>query len=175
MKFLIIYGTSEGQTRKISRFMEEVLEDAGHKATIADATEEPPSPEKYDVVIIGSSVHMGKYHSAIKDYIIKNKDLLNQKSSAFFSVSMAIASKIDKEHKEVEEIAEKFLHNIQWQPNAIWHIAGALKYTQYDYFKKLVMRMIAKGEGGETDTTHDYEYTDWDAVKESVLEFVADQ
>jgi menaquinone-dependent protoporphyrinogen oxidase len=35
MKALIIYGTTEGQTRKIARFMENVLEEMGHKATIA--------------------------------------------------------------------------------------------------------------------------------------------
>ena len=29
MKILIVYGTTEGQTRKIARFMEDVLQDAG--------------------------------------------------------------------------------------------------------------------------------------------------
>jgi menaquinone-dependent protoporphyrinogen IX oxidase len=28
------------------------------------------------------------------------------------------------------------------------------------------MRSIARREGGDTDITHDYEYTDWDAVEE---------
>jgi menaquinone-dependent protoporphyrinogen oxidase len=50
-------------------------------------------------------------------------------------------------------------------------IAGALKYTQYDFFKRLIMKMIAKREGQTTDTSKDYEYTDWNAVKKFTLEF----
>ncbi|WP_036383853.1 flavodoxin domain-containing protein [Muricauda sp. MAR_2010_75] len=171
MKILIVYATSEGQTRKISRFMEEVLQAKNHSVVIADATEDPPSPEKFDAVLIGSSIHIQKYHSSIKDYIMKNLDELNIKHSAFFSVSMAIASDIEEEHKEVEKIAQHFLDQTGWKPNETHHIAGALKYTQYDYFKKLIMRMIAKKEGGSTDTSKDHEYTDWDAVRSFVLDF----
>ena len=37
-------------------------------------------------------------------------------------------------------------------------------YTQYGWFKRRVMRAIVKREGGDTDMSHDYEYTDWNAV-----------
>lgn len=50
-------------------------------------------------------------------------------------------------------------------------IAGALKYTEYDYFKRLIMKMISKKEGGATDTSQDYEYTKWDEVTKFVNEF----
>lgn len=171
MKILIVYATSEGQTRKIARFMEEVLQAENHKVVIADATEEPPSPENFDAVLIGSSIHIQKYHSSIKDYIMKNLDELNQKHSAFFSVSMAIASNIEEEHEEVKKVALGFMEKTGWKPHKISHMAGALKYTQYDYFKKLIMRMIAKKEGGSTDTTKDHEYTDWDAVRSFAQDF----
>ena len=172
MKILIIYGTSEGQTRKIARFMEDVLQDENHKVVIADATEEPPTPDVYDITLIGSSIHMHKYQSSIQHYIAENKDELNKKPSAFFSVCMAVASDIDEEHKEAHTIAEKFLDKTGWKPKEISHIAGALKYTKYDYFKRLIMRMIAKKQGGDTDTSQDHEYTDWNAVKAFVLDFV---
>ena len=171
MKILIVYATSEGQTRKISRFMEEVLQGENHNVVIADATEDPPSPEKFDAVLIGSSIHIQKYHSSIKDYIMKNLDELNNKHSAFFSVCMAMASDIKEEHEEVKKIALEFMEKTGWKPDAISHMAGALKYTQYDYFKKLIMRMIAKKEGGSTDTAKDHEYTDWDAVRSFALDF----
>ena len=44
--------------------------------------------------------------------------------------------------------------------------AGALVYTQYGWFKRRVMRVIARREGGDTDMTHDHEYTDWQAVEQ---------
>ncbi len=171
MKILIIYGTGEGQTRKIARYMEEVLQEENHKVMIADATDEPPLPTNFDAILIGSSIHIHKYQTSVKEYIMENVDELNSMPSAFFSVCMAVASDIEEEHQEVREIAKKFLKHTKWNALEVSHIAGALKYTKYDYFKKLIMRMIAKKQGGDTDTSRDHEYTDWQAVKEFVIGF----
>ncbi|USD25827.1 flavodoxin domain-containing protein [Flagellimonas marinaquae] len=172
MKVLIIYGTVEGQTRKIARFMEEVLQENGMQVTIANAVEEPPSPDSFDVVLIGSSIHINNYNTLIKNYVEQHIDILNKKPSVFFSVSMAIASNIKEEHEEVAKVAQEFLEETHWNAKTIWHIAGALRYTQYNYFKKLIMRSIAKKEGGSVDTTKDHEYTDWNQVKEMTLNFI---
>lgn len=172
MKILIIYGTVEGQTRKIARFMENVLQENGHQVVIANAVEDPPAPNDFETILVGSSIHVHKYNTVIKDYVLKNIDTLNGKPSAFFSVSMAVASDIKEEHEEAAQIAKDFLKETAWNTKTIWHIAGALKYTEYSYFKKLIMRSIAKKEGGSVDTSQDHEYTDWPKVKEQVLQFI---
>lgn len=168
---LIIYGTIEGQTRKIARFMEEVLQDEGHKVTLANAIDEPPSAENYDAVLIGSSIHIHKYNSAVRHYVSRHYEALNNKPSAFYSVCMAVASELPEEHEEADHIAENFLDQTGWKPMMVQQIAGALKYTQYDFFKKWIMRRIAKKEGGSTDTSMDHEYTDWEAVRQFALDF----
>ena len=61
MKILIVYGTTEGQTRKISNFIEAILKDSGHEVTVADASEAPPPPSSYDAVIIGASIYYTSY------------------------------------------------------------------------------------------------------------------
>ncbi len=172
MKLLILYGTTEGQTRKIAHFMEAILQNAGHQVTIADTTAEPLAPKEYDAVLIGSSIHMHKYQSAVKHYIRKHVVELNQMPSAFFSVSLAVASDMEDEHLEVQKITTDFLEQTGWKPIMITQIAGALKYTEYDYFKRLIMKMISKKEGRATDTSQDYEYTNWDEVTKFVNEFV---
>ncbi len=175
MKILIIYATTEGQTRKIARFMEDVLQESGHQVMIADATDEPPSPAGYDMAIIGASIHMQRYQNAIKHYIAEHVELLNAMPSAFYSVCLAIVSDIEDNREEAEEIAEDFIEYLRWQPIAIEHIAGALQYSKYDYFKKLVMRMIAKKQNRDTDTSQDYEYTDWAAVRDFVVDLVEEE
>jgi menaquinone-dependent protoporphyrinogen oxidase len=172
MKLLIIYGTTEGHTRKIARFMENVLQDIGHEVTIADASDDPPSPTYYDAIIIGASIHIHKYQPAITHYINSHLDLLNKMPGAFFSVCLAVASDLEEEHQEAQKITSDFLMQMGWKPLITTQIAGALKYTQYDFFKRLVMKMIAKKEGRSTDTSKDYEYTDWEAVKKFVTGFV---
>ena len=171
MKFLIIYGTTEGQTRKIARFMEEVLQENGHQAIIADASDEPPTPTGFDAVLIGGSLHMHKYQSPMAHYVTNNITDLNTMPTAFFSVSLAVASDMEEEHQEVQKITDEFLAQKGWKPIETTQIAGALKYTQYDYFKRLIMKIISKKEGRTTDTSQDYEYTDWNAVKKFIDQF----
>jgi menaquinone-dependent protoporphyrinogen oxidase len=171
MKILIVYGTTEGQTRKISQFMEAVLKNSGHEVTVADASEAPPSPSSYDAVIIGASVHIHKYQSAIVHYIKRHIEALNKIPGAFFSVCLAIASNLEAEHREARKITTDFLEHLGWKPVMTTQVAGALKYTQYGFFTRLMMKSIAKREGRTTDTSKDYEYTDWNAVREFVKEF----
>lgn len=171
MKILIVYGTTEGQTRKIARFMEDLLQEEGHQVAIADASEDPPTPNGYQAVLVGSSIHMHKYHPSVVNYVLEHVDELSSMPSAFFSVCMAVASELEEEHAEAHTIAETFLDKTCWNADGTAHIAGALKYTKYDYFKRLIMRMIAKKQGGSTDTSTDHEYTDWEAVRRFALDF----
>lgn len=171
MKYLIVYATTEGQTRKIALFIKDCLSELGHAVTTADASDDPPVPQEYDAVIIGASIHIHKYQSSVLHYVKHHADALNKMPSAFFSVCLAVASGMEEEHKEAENITQQLLGQTGWKPLITTQIAGALKYTQYDFFKRLIMKMIAKKEGRPTDTSHDYEYTDWDEVKKFVLKF----
>jgi menaquinone-dependent protoporphyrinogen oxidase len=60
---------------------------------------------------------------------------------------------------------DKFLRRTGWQPQLTASFAGALKYSLYGPVKRRVMIVIVGLAGGNTDTTRDYEYTDWDAVE----------
>ena len=51
---------------------------------------------------------------------------------------------------------------------------GALRYPQYDFLKRLLMKHIAYREGGPTDVTKDHEFTNWNALAAFVEGFVAD-
>jgi len=172
MKVLIIYGSTEGQTRKISRFMEDVLQQEGHQVMIADAKDEPPSPEGYDAVLIGASIHIHKYQKSVKKYIHQYRDLLNSMRSAFFSVCMAIAREDKSEHKAVYQLTHEFFNDSGWKPLEEVYFAGAVKYTKYDYFRKFIMRMISRKAGGGTNISKDFEYTDWEQVKSFALDFI---
>jgi menaquinone-dependent protoporphyrinogen IX oxidase len=42
--------------------------------------------------------------------------------------------------------------------------SGALRHSQYGFVTRLIMKSISGRRAGPTDTTRDYEFTDWDAV-----------
>ena len=71
-------------------------------------------------------------------------------------------------------LLQQFLGECGLRPITTRCIPGALKYTHYDYFKRLVMRLIAKEQGRPTDTTRDYEYTNWVDVEAFVDEVLAE-
>ena len=105
MKLLIVYGTTEGHTGKVSNFLKEEAGKLGHQVELCNASDDPPSPQGYDLVLIGGSVHQGKYQSTIKHYVKEHHQSLNQVTSAFFSVSLAAVSTDEESWKELQEIA----------------------------------------------------------------------
>ena len=50
-------------------------------------------------------------------------------------------------------------------------VAGALPYTKYGWLKRMMMKRIVAKAGGDTDTTRDYEYTDWIDLRNFARDF----
>lgn len=168
MRILIVYGTAEGQTKKIAEFIESELTALGHLVVIHNAMDIMLNPSGYDIVFIGASMHMEKYPASIEHYLNKYHIELNRIHSVFYSVSLTAASDDAESWKELKEATTKFISTIGWKPFKVEYFAGALRFTQYDFMKKFIMRQIAKkaGQGVSGDT----EYTDWAKVKRFVLD-----
>lgn len=174
MKLMVVYATTEGQTRKICEFIRDESEKAGHIPALFDAMVAPPDPSEFDAVLIAASLHGGKYQVTVKDFVQKYHSSLNNMNSAFLSVSLTAATDEPESWKELKQHTEDFLTETGWKPAFIEQVAGALLYTQYDYFKRFIMRMISRRSGGDTDTTQDHEYTDWKQVR-SVIDKIENQ
>lgn len=165
MKLLIVYGTTEGQTRKICEFLRDKAKENGHEVSVFDSTGPDLHPEGFDAVIVGASLHAEKYQSSVRHYVQKHHEDLNTIPSAFLSVSLTAAHDEPESWKELKEITDNFLEKTGWEPTYVEQVAGALRYTEYNFLKKFIMRMIAQKSGDSTDTSKDHEYTDWDQVE----------
>lgn len=174
MRIMICYGTTEGQTRKIAEFVADIIRRRGHEPALFDAStvSELESPAGCQAAIFAGSVHMGRYQTPLVHHIQRWHDVLNAMPSAFISVSMTAASNDPHERSEMDEIAQKMLRETGWTPGATLHAAGALRFTQYDFFKRWAMKLIAHQKGQSVDTHSDHEYTDWPAVTEFVEGFL---
>ena len=172
-RVLILYGTTDGHTKKIASALAGVLTWEGSRVDVVDAARVTPDvrPERYDGVIVAGSIHMGGYQRALKRWVQRHGRELNQMPSAFVSVCLGILEKRAETQREVREILERFLARSGWQPPVSKTVAGALPYTRYGWFKKWVMRRIVAKVGCDTDTTRDFEYTDWDDVRAFAREF----
>jgi menaquinone-dependent protoporphyrinogen oxidase len=173
-RVLIAYGTSNGQSAKIADHLAGVITGRGSEAhPINIKRNRAVNPDDYDAVIVGASICMGSHQRHVLDFVLRNRDVLNRLPSAFFSVSLAAHYKTDESRKEAQGYVEKFLQQSGWGPRQVGLFAGALLYTKYDVITRWIMRRIARDQGNpDTDTSRDYDYTDWGSVRRFAEEFM---
>lgn len=170
---LIAYATSEGQTRKIAGRMAEFVSEYGHAATVLDAAGAPVlSRGRYDAVIVAASVHRGRHQAAAERFVRGNLRALQRLPGAFFSVSLSAAGKEPRHRRDARKVADGFLRRTGWKPALVRPVAGALAYTRYGPVLRAVLRLIAWREGGDTDTSRDWEYTDWERLRRDLELFL---
>ena len=173
MNLLLLYGTTEGQTRKITQFVADRLAKLGHQTLMVnaiDATAEA-DPRGFDAVIIAASLHTGRYQSGVVHFVNQHLADIDARPNAFLSVSLAAASDDEDDALGLERCVIDFSQQTRWSPQRIHHVAGAFRYTSYDFFKRWAMKYIAHRKGGPTDTSEDHELTDWADLKEFVDHF----
>lgn len=163
MKLLLVYGTTEGQTRKIARFVVDHLERRGHQTLLVDAIEATAAadPRGFDSVIIAASLHAGRYQSAVVHFVRQHLAAIDTRPNAFLSVSLAAASDDEDDALGLERCVIDFSQQTGWTPRFVHHVAGAFRYTSYDFLKRWAMKYIAHRKGAPTDTSQDHELTDW--------------
>src|SRR5262249_41947254 len=130
------------------------------------------SPERYDAVIVGASVHIGAFQKSVVRWVRHHAKALKDTQTAFLPVCLAILEQCTEARQEIDRIVERFFSQSGWRPTLTKAFAGALRYTQYPWLKRWMMKRIVAKAGGDTDTTRDYEYTDWNELRAFAGEFV---
>ena len=173
-KILIAYGTVEGQTARIAQYLANEIRSQGYEASPLNVERaSAPGPDGYDAVIVGASIHMGRHERNVLDYVRQNREALERLPSAFFSVSLAAHDDTESARMEVEGYVQKFVQQTGWRPRQVGFFAGALLYTQYGFFKRWIMKKIARDKRSpDTDTSRNYVYTDWNSVRRFAEEFL---
>lgn len=169
---LIVYGTTEGHTRHICQFVEHVLAEHGHNVTICDATLQPAGPEAKDICFVAGSLHVGNYQPALVEWVRRHHDVLNAMPCAFLSVSLSAAGESPEDWEGLDQCVARFLQSTSWQPATVHHVAGAIRYSHYDFFKRLALQFIARRRGQHTVTSRDYDLTDYAELKAFAETFV---
>jgi menaquinone-dependent protoporphyrinogen oxidase len=163
----VFFATNEGQTRRIAKRVASVLHDLGFDSRAFDIAEPDASAIDWRQVrgaVVGASIHAGKHQKVAARFVRRHATELTSVPSAFFSVSLSAASTNATEVEAALNLAKAFPPACGWTPVRIDSVAGRLAYQEYGFFIRWVMKRIAKKEGAPTDTSRDYELTNWEAV-----------
>ena len=164
-RILLLYGTTDGHTGKVARAVGDTLRTLNHEVDVIDARTGWPSATNYDAVVVAASVHAGGYQRAVHRWVRAHAETLNTRPTAFVSVCLGILQRDPKVDADLKAILTRFLAATRWQPRTVKAVAGALPYTRYNPFTRWIMKRIVSKAGGDTDTSRDYEYTDWNDLR----------
>ena len=167
---LIIYSTTDGHTKTICERIKNFLINGNFVELLSLEDAKKVDLYNFEKIIIGASIRYGKHSRELYKFINLNKNTLDQKKNAFFSVNV-VARKSEKNSAETNPYINKFLRISKWKPNKISVFAGKVDYPNYNFFDKYIIKFIMFITKGPTDTSQSYEFTDWSKVDDFSKEF----
>ena len=166
---LIIYSSTDGQTRIICEKIKNFSKNSESIKLISLEEAHDFNLQSYENIIIGASIRYGKHNKNLYKFISSNKETLEKKRSAFFSVNV-VARKPEKNTPETNPYMKKFLKISNWKPDKLGVFAGKVNYPNYGFFDKYIIRLIMFITKGTTDTSKSFEFTDWSKVEDFARE-----
>jgi menaquinone-dependent protoporphyrinogen oxidase len=144
------------------RLASEFSAERGHETELVDgvALVADLNFEAYDACIIAASVHQEYHQEIITNFVIAHLKVLEDKPSAFISVSLSAVL----EEKEAQRYVDKFVAMTGWRPRMSLLLGGALRFTEYDYFQEQIVKFIVMKRGDPLANMNDREFTDWDSL-----------
>ena len=175
MTAAVIYATREGQTHRIAEHIASELRAAHVDVDVYDVGRLASSIDwsRYSTVCVAASVHGGHHEREMIAFVKRNRQDLARLGAVFVSVTLSEAGaedpKAPKERREqsaadAQRMIDVFVKETGWRPARALPVAGALAYSRYNFIIKFVMKRIARKAGAPTDTSRDYEFTDWAAL-----------
>jgi menaquinone-dependent protoporphyrinogen oxidase len=170
----VVYATREGHTRKVAEHVAADLTSHGLEVSVINIAEEHHVElMKYAAVVVAASVHMGRHEREMVKFVQKHRGELEFLPSLFLSVCLGqaavelagqAADVVARSAAGVENALKLFAGQTGWHPKHVHAVAGALPFTRYNPVIRFLMKGVSTTVGGGSDTSRDYEYTDWAAV-----------
>ena len=175
MRTVVFYATREGHTRRIAEHIASDLRRREHDVEIYDvkAVSESIDWPPYDWACVAASVHAGHHEPEMIAFVKRHRQALERLQAAFLSVTLSEAGAEDvrapKESRaraaaDAQRMIDVFEQETGWRPARALPVAGALAYSHYNFIIRFVMKCIARKAGAPTDSSRDYEFTDWSAL-----------
>lgn len=164
MRVLVLYASRHGQTAAIAIAIAARLEQHGCPSYAVDIDQQAPAPDDYDVVILGSRIHMNQPARSLRRYVKTYRERLPVDATGYFTVSMAAASPTAAGHEAAEQCLERSLRAMRWAPRWTAALGGALPFPRYGRVLRWLMARAAGSLQMPTDTGRTHVLTDWGEV-----------
>ncbi|UWQ22639.1 flavodoxin domain-containing protein [Jannaschia sp. W003] len=172
MSVLIAFATVEGQTGKIARFAEEVVQGEGRAVRRVDLGGRP-GPMDFagvDRVILAGSVHERRHPKSFEVFLCANRAALAERRTMLLSVSLSAA--FPEGIEDAEAYAEEMCSRTGLRPDARMLVPGAVRNSRYDFYARQIVRFVVLRDRGFDPGVGEWEFTDWDALGDGLRRFL---
>lgn len=115
----------------------------------------------YGAYVVAASVLRGHHQRYMREFVHRYVDRLNSAPSAFVSVCGAAGS----DPATARAYVDAFLRDTGWHPTVVRSFTGAVASTKYGWISRWVMKRISRRKGLPTDTSRDWDFTEWNQVE----------
>ncbi len=168
MNVLVAFGTKYGSTVKVADAIASEMRNAGHEVDLVDLRERVPSDiGRYDMVVVGSPVFIGKWTKPAQEFLHRNGKALTEKRVAMF----VCCSDVLFEEK-VEAARKMYLDDVAascgLEPVAMGMFGGEVDFNKYSMFTRFLLSKVGAKEEMENkgvETSKPYDFRDWEQVR----------
>jgi len=175
MRAVIFYATREGQSRRVAEHIAECLRGRRFHVDLYNVGDAAAAVDwnSCDAAFVVASVHAGHHEREMRRFVSTHRLALQRLDASFLSLTLSQAGAQDTTQPsdrrnasaaDAQRMIDVFVEETGWRPAHALPVAGALAYSQYNFIKRFMMKRIAAKAGGPTDTSRDYEFTDWAEV-----------
>lgn len=172
MTVLIAYGTIEGQTGKIAKFVADQVTRSGETTVLFDTSDKTGklSFEGVDKAILAASVHERRHPEPFEVFVSSNREKFADIPTHLLSVSLKAA--FEEGREEAADYADEMKLRTGLKPVSELLVAGAIRTDSYDFYASQILRHVVL-DGQEFDPKiRDHEFTDWGEIAKSIDKFL---
>ena len=136
MKTLIIFATKHGCTDKCTHKLKDRL--TGEIEVLNMNNSDAIHLEKYDMIIIGGSIHAGRIQKSIKMFCLNHLDELKKKKTGLFICCM------EEGEKAIKQLNEAFPEELVKHASAVGVFGGEFNFQKMNFIEKFIVKKIAK-------------------------------
>lgn len=136
MKTAIVYVSNHGATEQVARELSARLHDS--TVQLINLRENKTfSPDGYDCLVVGGSIHAGKIQRRIKDFCMNHTaDLLRVKLGLFVCC-------MHTGEQAVEQFNQNFPELLRHHAVTTKIVGGAFNFEKMNWFEKMIVRKVA--------------------------------
>lgn len=147
MNTLIVFSTKHGCTEKCVKILSKELKDNVDLVNLN--TSKDTNISKYDKVIIGGSIYIGRIQKEVRDFCSKYLGELKDKKIGLFICGMQEGDSINT------EINQNFPKELIEMATVIKHFGGEFDFSKMNFFEKLIVKIVAKTSSNKSNILND--------------------